>query len=454
MKVALVRPNHPSYVITPPLGIGYLSSYLKRHGHEVGIVDALNAGLSLEEVLHECRTFDLVGISALSTFILEASSLSRALKEKGHTIVLGGPHPSFLPKDTLECSGADFVVAGEGERALLHIADSLDAGMSPGNYPGLISSPGDPPSRSTPIEDLDSLPFPDWKQMDPRRYGKAPHGSIVREFPLASMVTSRGCSFGCKFCSSPSLWGRRVRFRSPENVADELEYLAGDFGVREIHFEDDNITLKREHMEKICELIINRNLRLSWALITGIRVESVDRDLLRLMKKSGCYYISFGIESGDQDILDGIDKKTDLATIERAVTMARREGIMTQGSFILGLPGENADTIEKTVKFALKIPLDRAVFFHYDVLPGSAFWEEIAIRGGWKPRFEARSFHETTWIPPGMTAEQMREARSSAFRRFYLRPRQLLGLLGSVRNIRLSQIGAILDRLRDYSFIR
>lgn len=453
MKVALVLPNYSSYTVTPPLGLGYLSSYLKQKGHAVKIIDALNDDLSPEEIVIECKGYDLIGISAFSAFILEAAALSRKLKENGHKVVIGGPHPSVLPMDALERSEADYVVSGEGELTLQHIVEKVERGESPAGFPGVVTSASDKPTKAKSIEDLDSIPFPDWKQIDPRKYKKAPHGALIKQFPLATMVTSRGCNFGCKFCASPSMWGRRVRFRSPENVVDELEYLVKDFGVKEIHFEDDNITLKREHIEKICDLILRRKLRISWALITGIRVESVDMEILRLMKKSGCYYISFGIESGNQDVLDSIDKKTDLATIERAVSMARRAGIMTQGSFIFGLPGESMATAKNTVEFALKIPLDRAVFFHFAVVPGSAFWDEITSKGGWEPQFGAKSFHEVTWIPDAMTAEQLREIRSQAYRRFYFRPRQLYSLLRFMKHFKISQISSIITRLRDYSVL-
>lgn len=450
MKVALVLPNYHSHIITPPLGIGYLSSYLKKSGFDTVVVDAHNRALSQDEVLHLCSDSEVVGISCHSAFILEASALSRKLKEQGHKVVMGGPHPSALPRETLSLSGADFAVVGEGELAFRHIVEACARNAEPAAFPGVITQKTAELSRSSMIENLDELPFPDWKAMDPRFYRKAPHGAVVKRFPVAPLTTTRGCNFGCKFCSSANLWGRRVRFRSPENVVDEIEYLVKDFGVREIHFEDDNITLRRDHMEAIASLIIKRKLRISWAAPNGVRVESVDRELLRLMKKSGCYMLAFGIESGNQAILERIDKKITLDTARAAVTMAHKEGIVTQGFFIFGFPGETPDTMRETVAFAKSIPLDRAQFLLLDILPGSALWDEIAVKGDWKPDWSARSFHESTWTPDTITPKQLKDLRAWAFRSFYFRPRQAYYLL---KFIKLSQIGYLIARMKDYAVL-
>jgi radical SAM superfamily enzyme YgiQ (UPF0313 family) len=450
MKVALVLPDYHSHIITPPLGIGYLSSYLKSFGHETVLIDAHNRALSPDDIVRMCEGAGLVGISCHSAFILEASLLSRKLKENSHTVVMGGPHPSALPEDTLAVSGADYVVVGEGELALRHIVEALSGGGKPSSFPGVATPDNPMPGRAPMIQNLDDLPFPDWKSMDPRRYRKAPHGAVVRNFPVAPVTTTRGCNFGCKFCSSPNFWGRMVRFRSPENVVEEIEYLVRDFGVREIHFEDDNITLRREHMEAIASLIIKRKLRISWAAPNGVRVESVDRELLRLMKKSGCYMLAFGIESGNQEILDGIDKKITLDTARNAVSMARREGIVTQGFFIFGFPGETPDTIRETVAFARSIPLDRAQFLLLDILPGSALWDEITAQGDWKPDWSAMSFHQSTWTPGTITPDELRKLRAWAFKSFYFRPRQAYYL---IKYLKISQIGYIISRMKDYAVL-
>jgi anaerobic magnesium-protoporphyrin IX monomethyl ester cyclase len=450
MEIALVYPSYEAHLITPPLGIGYMASFLKKHDHSVKIIDAHNLNLSPEQVTRMCGGVKVAGISCYTAFLSEVTDLSQRLKERGCMVVLGGPHPSALPRETLSLTGADYVVVGEGENALLHIVEKIAKGEDPSDFPGVITSTTEQITRAPLVEDLDSLPFPDWKSIDPRMYRKAPHGGVIKNFPVAPLTTSRGCCFECAFCGSSVIWGRKVRFRSPENVVDEIDYLVRDFGVREIHFEDDNITLKRAHMEQIASLILERRIAISWACPNGVRVESVDRDLLRLMKKSGCYLLAFGIESGNQQILDGIKKNISLETAERAVKMAHEEGIMTQAFFILGLPGETEKTVEETLAYAKRLPLDRAQFLLLDMLPGTALYEEVKGNGGWvldKPR---KSFHQAAWVPPGLQGKELEAMRARAFLSFHLRPRQFLNL---AKCIRLSQVPFIIQRLVDYGVL-
>lgn len=238
------------------------------------------------------------------------------------------------------------------------------------------------------------------KGMDPRRYRKAPHGGLIKRFPVAPVVSTRGCPFECSFCASPTLWEKRIRFRSPEKIVEEIELLVGRFGVREIHFEDDNLTLRRSHVEKICGLILEKGLDISWAAPNGVRADSLDRDLLELMKKSGCYFLSFGLESGNQSILDRAAKDVSLDTMERVIRETREAGIMTQGFFSFGLPGETEATINETIEFAKSSGLDRAQCLLLDILPGSRLWEEL--KGEYEIDFGRKSYQEVTWCPLGL----------------------------------------------------
>ena len=445
MKVALARPNYYTHLITPPLGIGYLCAYLRTHDVPAFVVDGLNRGLSNDEIVGACAEADLIGISCLSDFWPETADLVAKLKRAGKRVVVGGPHASALPAAVLEQSDADFVIVGEGEETLLDLVRALETGGSTAGLPGLVSGAAQDAERRPLIADIDSIPFPTWSEMDPRQYRKAPHGALIQSFPVGPITSSRGCPFQCTFCASPFLWGKHIRFRSTGNVVDEIEYLTKEFGVREIHFEDDNLTLRRSHVEGICEDILRRGIRVSWAAPNGIRVGTVTRDLLRLMKRSGCYYLAFGVESGSQEILDGIRKGVDLGEIERTVRMASAEGIMTQGFFIFGLPGETSETIEETIRFAKRIPLDRAQFLMLDVLPGTALWDEVSPEA--ETDWTSRSYQDVKWTPPGLTREELQRAPGRAFRSFFLRPRQILGLL---RYIRLSQIPFVVQRLRDF----
>lgn len=444
-KVILCRPNYKTHLITPPLGLGYISSYLESKGYATEIIDGLNLALSNEDIVERCAGADIIGISCMSAYFSEVTDLARKLKDKGFKVVIGGPHASALPELTLQETDADYVIAGEGE---VSFAELLEKGETSDSLSGVIGRSDKNLKKSELIKDLDSLPFPDWQKMKPQKYRKAPHGGLIKNFPVAPVITSRGCPFTCTFCASPSLWERKIRFRSPENVVNELQYLITDFGIREIHFEDDNLTLKREHIESICRLILRKRIKISWATPNGVRADTLDIDMLRLMKESGCYYLAFGIESGNQDILNQIKKKETLSTIEKAVKQAKALGFLTQGFFIFGLPGETEQTIINTIEFAKKIPLDRAQFLILDVLPGSELWDELKDERivNWK----YKSYQEVSWLPSGLTREILMRAQSSAFKKFFLRPKPMYSLF---KHFKLSQLPFVITRVRDFRLL-
>lgn len=449
MQIALVRPKYQTHLITPPLGLGYISSYLKSQGRQVKIIDGLNLNLNNEQVVAFCQDCDVVGITCLTDFYLEVVDLSKKLKQAGKTVILGGVHPSVLPLSSIKESGADYVIIGEGEITFEELLLALEKNQDPYSVAGVFN-----PERQSEfkhrdlIKGLDILPFPDWEQMDPGKYQKAPHGALVKNFPVAPVVTTRGCPYSCKFCASPRFWGQRLRFRSPENVIAEIEYLIEKFNVREIHFEDDNLTFRREHVVSICNLILERGIKISWATPNGIRADRVDKDLLLLMKKSGCYYVAFGVESGNQKILENINKRETLVDVEKAVRLAHGLGIMTQGFFIFGLPGETEETIKNSISFAKRIPLDRAQFLILDVLPGSALWEEH--KNDFSIDYRKGSYHEPTWVPETISSQALKKWQPRAFRSFFFRPGPLFSLL---KFFRPSQLKYILNRLSDFRII-
>jgi radical SAM superfamily enzyme YgiQ (UPF0313 family) len=355
-----------------------------------------------------------------------------------------------MPYGTLVDSGADCVVCGEGEIALLKLAKN---GFDGDGIPGVHSlrtlhGADETAGRAEIVENLDDIPFPDWDQMAPDTYPKAPHGAIVRGFPIGVVTSSRGCPYQCTFCASPAFYGRRIRFRSPENVVAEIRHLVDRFGVREIHFEDDNLTMRRDHAERICRLILDGGIKVDWACPNGIRADKVDEDLIALMKESGCYYFAYGIESADDGILRNIRKMETIETIRKSIETAARHGISCQGFFIFGLPGETRETIEKTILFAKRSKLARAQFLILDVIPGSELWD--ALKGRFVPDWGKNSYKEPEWIPEGLSRRDLMKAQAAAFRRFYLRPGVFLGL---ARSIRPAQAKYLIQRLFDFRII-
>lgn len=447
MKIILTRPKYETHLITPPLGLGYLSSYLKKNNFDCQIIDALKLNLSNQELVKKCKRVDVVGISVLSAYFLETIDLVKRLKKKGKIVIVGGPHATALPKVTLGKTGADFIIIGEGEISFLRLVRQLKKRKKKKEIKtrGIISHYYNKISFSPWVKDLSSLPFPDWESLDPRTYPKAPHGGVVKNFPAAPVLTTRGCPYECKFCASPFLWKRRIRFRKPKEVVKEIQYLVNNFGVKEIHFEDDNFTLKRSHAIEICQLILEKNIKISWATPNGIRADKVDLKLLKLMKKSGCYFVAFGIESGNQTILNNIAKHSNLKIIRKAAKLAHKAGLITQGFFIFGLPGETEQTIKETIEFAKKLPLDKAQFLLLDVIPGSALWKEL--RFDRKVNWSLDSFHEVSWLPPTVREEVLNKAPSRAFKEFFLRPKQFWTMF---KMIKPEQLPFIIKRIKKF----
>jgi len=448
MKITLVRPNHHSHLIQPALALSYLTAFLKQNGHHTLPIDALNLDLTNEDLCHRCVGAGLVGISVLSDYYPQTVDLSRQLKRKGLRVVLGGPHVAIIPQQSMEESEADFAVVGEGEAALLELIQDLEGGGDGEGIPGVLTRRTPQTSVRPQIKDLDTLPFPDWDLMCPNTYPQAPHGGVAKNFPIAPMTSSRGCPHACSFCSSPALWQRRIRFRSPENVVDEIQYMVRRFGVREVHFEDDNMTMRREHAAGIAEGILRRGIKISWATPNGIRADRVDRELLSLMQRSGLYSVAFGIESADPEVLRRCGKKTNIEKMEQAINIASDLGIITQGFFIFGLPGETEESIERTIRFATRSKLDKAQFLLLDVMPGTRIWDEFEE----KPDLSSyQSYHDLTWCPEGLDPEVLRKTPSRAFKTFFFsRPRRILKMLSMIRP---QQLRFVLRRMSDFRII-
>jgi len=451
-KIVLVRPNYKSHMITPPLGLGYLASCLQTYSMDVLIMDGLLLNLDPDQLVHQIldEAPDAVGITCMTAYYPETIQLAGLLRRNRVRTIIGGMHPTFLPVETLHETGCDFVIAGEGEVALRRLieADFHHRGI-PGIYTvdDIVAEPIQF-TKAERIDRLDSIPFPDWKQINPSLYPRAGHVSITKHYPCAPVLTSRGCPCTCTFCAGSRFYDRTIRFRSPEHVVEEIILLVKDFGVREIHFEDDNLTLEREHIESLCRHLIRKNIGISWACPNGIRADTIDKSLVTLMKKSGCYYIAYGIESGDPDQLQRMKKHENLETLKRAIHITVQAGITCQGFFIFGMPGETKETMKKSIRFAKHSKLSRAQFFILDILPGSDLWD--TLKGRFDPPWKKDSFREPDWLPEGLTRKDLVTFQAKAFRQFYLFSiKRLFKLIVSVRP---GQLATLFHLIRSYRF--
>jgi radical SAM superfamily enzyme YgiQ (UPF0313 family) len=443
-------PLYKTHIIVPPLSLGYLAGSLRKEGHEVDIVDCLRDKIThkkFSNILAEQKP-DIVGFTAMTAYYPDAQKYISIAHSAGIMAVLGGPHASALPEQTLnETPELDFVVVGEGEETFVDLLKNL---KNPEKVRGIAFRDGNNIRINEPrdlIRNIDDLTLA-WDLIPPNKYPNSPHGTVAKNFPVAPVITSRGCAFDCTFCTSKVTWRRRVRFRSPSKVVDEIGMLVKNYGVKEIDIEDDNFTLNKEHAMRICDEIIKRNLKISLACPSGIRIDSLNDELVKKMKKAGFYLIGFGIENGNQEIIDRIGKGFKLDAVQKVVKMVNDVGMLSYGFFIIGLPGETNKTIQNTIKFSISAGFKRATFSLFSPLPGSKDFDDWVKKNNiahfdWSKHRLDEAVFETDIL----SAEKLKKWQTLAFRKFYMKPKNMWNL---ITYMKLSQIKFLITAMREY----
>ncbi len=353
MRFLLVNPYYPiSETPSPPLGLAFLAGALEHAGIEVEILDLVVFPYSRENLEQVLNRFDphFVGFTAVTMNIENALAVLRDVKavSPGILTVMGGPHVTFCAELTMRAvSEIDFVILGEGEETIVELAEAWRNPEEWADIRGLVYRDGDRIASTGErlfIEDIDALPLPARHLIPLGRY---------RALGLpVSMTTSRGCPFRCIFCVGRKMVGARVRYRNPLKVVDELAYLS-TLDFNQINIADDLFTAARKHCLAVCDEIIARGLRIRWTSFA--RVDTVSLEVLQRMKAAGCTAVSFGVETGNPEMLKRIKKGITLEQVVQVVQMCKDAGITPHASFILGLPGETRETIDETVAFGEKL---------------------------------------------------------------------------------------------------
>ncbi len=377
------RPHNRTSFRFPPLGLGYIASYLRNAGYGVDILDC--TFMKRDEALKKAKfaRADVVGIYSMVTMRNDSIWFARHLRDSCDLLIAGGPLPSCDPVSFM--NDFDVVVKGEGENAMLELVRAYENGCDPRSVQGIVyrkknnggaKAQGEivftEPRILEPGLDRIAFPardlFPNEKYIDywKKRFGHA----------TTTVFTTRGCPFSCEFCSN-AVFGISYRERSPENVVDEVEQ-ALSFGYDRIHFADDVFTLNRERVLRICGEIGERGLRFKWECLG--RVDSIDKEVSIAMKDAGCDRIYFGIESGNDSVLKLMKKKITLDRARKAVHAAHEAGLATGAFFILCYPGETDDTVLETLRFAVSLPLDYLSFTVPYPLPGTVLYERVRER--------------------------------------------------------------------------
>ncbi|MDP6931817.1 MAG: radical SAM protein, partial [Myxococcota bacterium] len=373
MDVLLARPPRRDLrdggLPVPPLGLAYIASALREAGHQVELLDALALGWTWEQYRQHLsvRRPEILGLSAMTPVADLAARAARIARPHVGRIVLGGPHPTALGDEVFEqMPELDAAVEGEGEVSAPELLAWWERGGQ-GEPPAGVRVPGRPFRAARVPEILENLPRPAWDLL--------PMGAYRYLFAtrprFATMVSSRGCPFRCTFCDK-SVGGSRWRARSSEDVVDEMAVLVRDWKVGFINFYDDNFLLKRGRVVDICEEILRRKIDVEWKC-EG-RVDSVDPELLELMRRAGCRVVAYGVESANPETLALLRKDITVGQAERAFAATRQAGLRSLAYVILGSPGEDAAQVRRTVDFCRRIDADYVQFSTLAAYPGTALF--------------------------------------------------------------------------------
>lgn len=452
MKVILINPTFNRYGGLEghggnqlPINLCYLAAYARQQHPDVefSLLDSEIRGLSHEETVDEVASFspNLIGISANTCVFDSVIGLTGQLKARlpKVQIIIGGPHPSALPERSLLESRADFVAVGEGELTFAELISQIRRGDDDwSKINGLVyrdefgNVMRNPPREL--IKDLDKLPFPARDLVDNNLYSPAPTKRVSLG-PNTLLTTSRGCPFKCGFCAARTVWTRAVRFRKPDNVVAEIEECVDKYGIRSFNLTDELFTVNKKRVIRICRLICERKLDVKW--VCSARAERLDRETLEAMKEAGCREISFGIESGNQEILKRIDKSLDLGEAEHVIRLTKKVGITTHASYIMGYLGETEETMRDTIRFAKKLNTDIAAFFIASPLPGTPFYQEALEKGYLRSdaswiNYSPLSNQESVLSLPNLSSTVIRKWHRKAIRSYYLRPAYIILRLSSI----------------------
>ncbi|MDP8235248.1 MAG: radical SAM protein [Candidatus Erginobacter occultus] len=449
MKILLATPINRSYVVMPSLGLGYLAARVSRQEFDVTILNCQKERMDFADFRDYIKLgrFDLIGFQMHSYDLNQVRRHLEIIKSTDPSVitVVGGAHPSAAPLMTMEyLPSLDYAFRGEADIGFPLFLNKLrEDPFRPKNLaevPGLVYREKGKIRINQPgyIRHLDQLGFPAWDLLEPQNYPEASHGAFAKDFPTAPIIISRGCTFQCTFCAGKSITGPGVRFRSIDNVLEEMRYLNQEFGINEFLVEDENLTFCRDITEEFCRKIIDSPMSgISWSCPSGIRIDTIDEEILGLMEQSGCYSVALGIEFGTQKMLDQTKKQLTLSTIEEKVKLLRGTGIKTTGFFMLGVPGETVGDIKETIKLACRLKIDRAQFNNFMPLPGSELGENLRAAGCLTDLDWGKLFvHNVSFASGGIKPGRIKRLQRMAYLRFYLRPGIIFGLLREISSFR------------------
>jgi len=421
----------------PPISLAYCAAILREEGFEVKIIDCIAEGINQLVLKEKIKQYnpDIIILNTATSSIVNDIKIADDIKEINPLVKVGviGIHPSSLPDETFSLSkGLDYIIRGEPEITTKELILALDNNQSLSKVEGISYRIGEKifhnSSREL-IKDLDSLPFPAWDLIDIHNY-KIPFTNN----PFLLILPARGCPYKCIFCNAKIYYGDQIKLRSPRKVVDEIEWAKNNFKVVDFHFWTESLTLQKKFILGIIDEILKRNLKIKWTC--NSRVDNIDLELLEKMKKAGCWMIGFGIESGDQIILDNAKKGITLEQSKNAVKLAQKAGLEVSIQCIIGLPGETNKTALKTISFAKSLNADYAQFYCAVPFPGSDLYQ-IAKEKRWLSTNEWFKFDQSQSVLnlENFKAEEAMQLRRKAYFRYYINPKQIFRTLKKIKNV-------------------
>lgn len=455
MKVLLLNPPFTDYGgleghggKAAPLNLAYLASYLReiKPGVDISILDCENSRLKFKDIEDKIKDIDpdVIAITLPTPAFAQGLEVSKIAKRLNSNIkiVVGGPHPTAFPVEIASEPTIDISVYGEGEITFKEIVEAFEEGSSLENIKGIAYKDKDNNVKLNEprplIGDLDTMPFPA-RDLLPLDIYFPPPTKRESNKRSANMITSRGCPYECTYCMARIIWAKKVRFRSVKNVVDEVEECVKKYNLGEFNFHDELFTLKRDRTIEICREIQRRKLDIAWVCM--VRVDYVWEDVLKEMKKAGCKKIMFGFESGSQEILDIMKKRTTIKQALDAVMLVKKVGIKTAGNFMFGNIGETEETIQESIKLAKILNTDTVAFFIASPYPGTEFYEIAKNRGYLRKDLDWKDFtlvSDDARPPlnlPGLTSERIAYWQKRAYKEYYLRPQYIIQRLVGIRSI-------------------
>ena len=437
IDVMLINPYDENAVknalgfITPPLNLMYLASSLEKESYSVKIIDDDLLQQGYEKIANQVEKINppVVGVTAGTSTIKSALKYLELIKKNVPEVltVIGGPHTTFMPYETLKDSEyLDVVVMGEGEETMVELTDhSIKNNQNIADIKGIVyrdSSSGKlkTTEKRSLIKDLDSIPFPARHLVPFSDYD-------ATQDQTGGIITSRGCVYNCNYCSSSLIMGKKFRSRSPNNVVDEIEELIDTYHINDIGFMDDTFMLNKKRASEIADEIKTRDLDISF--VASSRVDRVDKDLLENLKSSGLKTIYYGVESGSQRILDLMKKGITLKNVEDAVRIAKDVNLDVLTSFILGYPGETEEDMDKTIDFSTKLDSDYCQYSILTPFPGTPIYDDLIE----KNLIDNDEWNKYTVLKPilkyseiGLSKKMVERKLATAYLKFYTRPKYLL----------------------------